>query len=154
VAATGSTVGTGVSAVSCTPLNQAGALLTCAITLSSRLAPATDPATGPTFTVNTNAPATAGTITNYAAVNPTGSNTGIVNPVGCTASYCWQASTVISATASASLSLTKSCPQNAVVNVAMTCTLTFTNVGTGTLSSGAAVQLLDALPSGVTYVAK
>ena len=150
VTATSTTAGTGVGSVTCTPLNQAGALLTCAVTLSARLPAATDASSGPTFTINTSAPATAGTITNYAAVNPTGSSSGIVNPVGCTQSYCWQATTTVSGTATPALALTKTCPANAVINVAMTCTLTFTNTGTASLAAGP-VDLLDELPNGVAY---
>src|SRR5207248_1784216 len=68
VTATAAAVGTGVSAVTCTNLNSASALLTCTVTLSSGLA-ASAVNGAAAFTITTTAPASSGSITNYASVD-------------------------------------------------------------------------------------
>src|SRR5207248_559546 len=64
VTATGATAGAGVSSVTCTNLNSAGALLTCTVTMSSGLA-ASAANGAAAFTITTTAPSSSGSITNY-----------------------------------------------------------------------------------------
>lgn len=71
VQATGAAVGTGVTNVSCSPLNQSSALLTCSVALSTGLA-AKSANGAAKFTISATAPSSSGTITNYASVDPAG----------------------------------------------------------------------------------
>ncbi|MFA6488569.1 MAG: hypothetical protein WCT35_09410, partial [Sideroxydans sp.] len=77
VYATATNPGTGVSSVSCSPLNTPGALLTCSTTLSSGL-PANSANGTARYTIIAIAPSATGSITNYASVDPTG---GFVPPI-------------------------------------------------------------------------
>ncbi|HEY0231996.1 MAG TPA: DUF5979 domain-containing protein, partial [Dokdonella sp.] len=82
VAYVGATPGTGVTAVSCAGTT----VLTCTLTLPAGLAPLTGTAQ---FSIQTTAPAQAGSFVNYAATNPHGDGTPPGNPptnAGCTVS--------------------------------------------------------------------
>src|SRR5439155_786101 len=98
VAATAATAGTGVSSVSCTNLNSAGALLSCTVTLSSGLAAGASNGTA-AFTITTTAPSSAGSITNYASVDPSGGTNPATPGASCSTTSCASATTTVSAAA-------------------------------------------------------
>ena len=68
VTATAVSAGSGVSSVTCTNLNVAGATLTCTVTLSAALDSGAAPGAA-TFTITATAPSTGGSTTNYASVD-------------------------------------------------------------------------------------
>jgi|GEM_PF-920871 len=137
---------TAASGASCTPLNTAGALLTCIV--PGPLAATNGAAT---ITITATAPATVpagGSITNYAATHPGGSGNPPTAPgAGCNAATtsCSSAPTTIT---SPQLSITKSGPATAVVGVGFSYVLTVTNGGSA--ATTAPVTVRDAVPSGLT----
>ncbi|MEY4250422.1 MAG: Bifunctional hemolysin/adenylate cyclase precursor, partial [Pseudomonadota bacterium] len=98
VVATAVTAGTGVSGVNCGSLPSAeGALLSCSVTLSAGLASSAPNGTA-AFTLSTTAPASAGTIVNYASVDPTGGIAPATPGSGCITPSCASASTIVNST--------------------------------------------------------
>ena len=104
VVATAVTAGTGVTAVDCGSLpSAAGATLTCSVTLSSAL-DSTAPNGTAAFRVTATAPSSAGTITNYASVDPTGGSSPATPGVSCTTLSCASAATTVNTPSNLTLS--------------------------------------------------
>src|SRR5205823_12095466 len=80
-------------------LNTSGSLLTCTGTLSSRLPP-TFPTRRSSDLITTTAPSSAGSITNYASVDPTGGNSPATPGSSCSTTSCASAATTVNATPS------------------------------------------------------
>ncbi len=146
VKATAAAASTGVSSVSCTPLNTASALLTCSVTLSSALASAVPPGTA-AFTIAATAPSTGGSITNYASVDPSGGNSPATPGASCTTTSCGSASTTVTAPSNVTLSMSGS-PSTVLTNGVLTYTLGLGNSGGAT--SGTSLTVKNQLPAGVT----
>ena len=90
-------IATAVSGATCTPLNTAGALLTCQ--LPSTLAGSATQS----FTITATLPSTPGTITNYASVNKSGSGTPTAPGASCVSNgtnSCTSSSTIVKTPAS------------------------------------------------------
>ena len=151
VTATAATAGTGVSSVSCTNLNAPAALLTCTVTLTSGLASAAPTGTA-VFTITAVAPASVGSITNYASVGPTGSSTVPPPGVSCATTSCGSAPTTVTAVAApANLTLSKAATASVVAGGTISYTLNLGN--SGGLPSGTSATVADQLPTGVTATA-
>lgn len=140
----GAAGGANVSSVTCTGTTT----LTCTLTLAAPIA--ANVSDGAAITVNTTAPAAAGMITNYAAVDATGGNNPPTPGTGCTTSNCSSAATTVSTPAAfASFTLTKSGPASVDTGAVLTYTLALGNSGQAT--SGTTATIVDVLPPGVTY---
>jgi uncharacterized repeat protein (TIGR01451 family) len=148
VTATAATAGTGVSSVSCTNLNTASALLTCTVTLTSGLAAGAANGTA-AFSITATAPATAGSITNYASVGPTGTSTVPAPGASCATTSCGGAATTVAGPAN--LTLSKAATGSIVIGGTITYTLNLGNSGGAT--SGTSATVADQLPTGVTATA-
>ena len=149
VTATGATAGTGVSGVTCTPLNSAGALVTCSVTLSGGLTAGA--ATGAAaFTVTATAPGSAGTITNYAAVDATGGSSPATPGSSCTTTSCASASTTVQTPPDLTIAMshTGSFQQG---QTGATYTVTASNVGSAQTSGTVTVSI--SLPAGLSATA-
>src|SRR5437867_6073542 len=150
VTATAATAGTGLSSVSCTNLNSAGALLSCTVTLSSGLAPGASNGTA-SFTITTTAPSSAGSITNYASVDQTGGSSPATPGSSCSTTSCASATTTVNAAATPNLTMSKSAAATALTNSTITYTIGLGNSGGAT--SGTSATVKDQLPAGVTATA-
>src|SRR5438093_1541745 len=148
VTATAATAGTGLSSVSCTNLNSAGALLSCTVTLSSGLAPGASNGTA-AFTITTTAPSSAGSITNYASVDPTGGSSPATPGSSCSTTSCASATTTVDTPLN--ITLSKSGAATVLTNGGLTYTIGLGNSG-GT-ASGTSATVKDQLPAGVTATA-
>ena len=149
---TGVATGTGISSVNCGTLpSAAGALLTCSLITSSAIASGTAASSGPSFLMYVTAPSTAGTITNYASVDPTGGGVPPTPGPSCLTTACSQSSTT---TTTVSLGPNLVVRKSATSNVAPSGTITYTfkigNNGAGNYASGSTITIKDQLPSGVT----
>lgn len=147
VTVTGATAGSGVSTVSCPSFTSP---FTCTVTLSTGLA-----VNGAaTFTLSATAPASAGSITNNASVDPAG-GTSPQNPLGpCTpTSACSSATTTVSTAPTATWQITKSHSGNFVAGSTGTYTLTVKNVGGAATTGGSTVTVTDTTPTGMTVTA-
>ncbi|MBS0556663.1 MAG: hypothetical protein JSR27_04535, partial [Proteobacteria bacterium] len=138
-------VGTGVSAVNCGSLPSApGATLTCTLTLSPALAGNAPNGTA-VFTINATATAY-GSVTNYAAVDPTGGGSPPAPGPGCTpTASCGSATTVIIAPPTITKSFT---PTSIGVNGTSTLTLVINNPNPTQSLSGVAFS--DPFPGGMS----
>jgi uncharacterized repeat protein (TIGR01451 family) len=144
VTATRATAGSGVSSVSCTNLNNAGARLTCtlAITSIASAAPPTD-----TFTITATAPSSTGSITNYASVDPGGGASPAVPSSSCSTTSCSSATTTVTGP---DLTLSKTASAGTLTRGGTgTFTLTVTNGGSSA-TNGSTVTVTDNVPSGLT----
>lgn len=94
VKATGAAISTGVSAVTCSNLNVAGALLSCSVTLSTAINSAAPNGTA-AFTITATGPPSADTLTNYASSDSDGTGSGTAPTPGssCTTANCASATT-------------------------------------------------------------
>ena len=135
--------GTNVTSVACTGTTT----LSCTVNLTSALvAGAANGAA--TFTITATAPSTAGSITNYASVDPTGGTTPPGPGPACTPiASCGSAPTTINTPVN--ITLTKSGPATAQVNGTLVYTIALGN--SGQTNSGTTLTVADVLPSGVTY---
>ncbi len=149
VVATAVAAGTGVTSVDCGSLpSAAGATLTCSVTLSAGLAASAATGTA-AFTVTATAPSSAGAITNYAAVDPTGSNSPATPGTGCTTTSCASAATTVNTPSN--LTLSKTAP--ARVNPSGTISYTLGLGNSGGTTSGTSATVKDVLPTGVVATA-
>jgi uncharacterized repeat protein (TIGR01451 family) len=136
--------GTNVTSVNCTGTTS----LVCTLTLTAPIAAGAANGAA-TFTINATAPATTGSITNYASVDPTGGNTPPAPGPGCTpATSCGSATTTINAPPN--ITLVKTGPATAVANGALVYTIALGN--SGGVASGTTLTVSDVLPPGVTFV--
>ena len=148
VVATAVTAGTGVSSVSCGTLpSTAGATLTCSVTLSSGLAAGVANGTA-AFTLTATAPSSAGAITNYASVDPTGGSSPATPGASCSTTSCGSAATTVSAPPA--LSITKTTIANPIVGVASTYSITVSNSAASGTTTAPGATLLEAIPAGLT----
>ena len=146
VVASGVAAGTGVNSVNCGTLpSAAGATLQCTIVLTSGLA--TNGTA--TFTISTTAPATAGSITNFASVDPTGGSSPATPGTNCTGVSCASANTTV--TSPANFTLSKTAPANALIGGGVSYVLTLGN--SGTMTTGTSATVIDQLPAGVVATA-
>ena len=151
VTPTGVATGTHVSAVNCGTLPAAaGSLLTCTVTLDAAM-PANTVNASPnsaTFTISATAGA-AGTVTNYATVDPSG-GTSPATALNCAASsICGTATTVISS-GTATLTLDKvASAKNVELGDSVMYTLTLRHVSGGAQTG---VAITDNLPLGFKYI--
>ena len=91
---------TNVTTVSCTNLGSSGALITATVTLTSAMAGGA--ANGAAvFRINTTAPSTTGTITNYASVDASGGTSPATPGPSCSGTSCGNSSTVVGTTPTA-----------------------------------------------------
>lgn len=151
VVATSAIKGAGVSALSCAPLNTAGALLTCSVTLSSGLSAGAANGTA-AFTINAIAPSVAGNITNYASVDPTGSVLPPDLGPGCSPSAsCGSAQTTVNVGVNYTLSKTATTP--VAPSGTIRYNLNIGNSGTGASASNASLKISEKLPTGVVATA-
>src|SRR5438128_1265542 len=150
VTATAATAGTGVSSVSCTNLNSAGALLSCTVTLSGGLAAGASNGTS-AFTITTTAPSSAGSITNYASVDPSGGTNPATPGTSCSTTSCASATTTVNTAPTPNLTMSKSAVATALTNSTITYTMGLGNSGSAT--SGTSATVKDQLPASVTATA-
>ena len=142
---------TGLSSASCTPLNVAGALLTCTFTLNTALGAATEIPNGPAFSITATMPTTAGDLTNWASIDPAG-GTAYPAPVNCTLPPCAQQTTTIQALPAPLLSIAKAAPVIVNAGTQLTYTVSIGNMGTASLAAGSTIPVLDQLWPGTTFV--
>jgi len=136
--------GTGVSTVSCSGTTT----LTCTVVLSNALQPGAANGTA-AFTVNTTAPNTAGSITNYASVDPTGGTSPPTPGATCApTTSCGSATTPVNAVPNVTLNKTAPASVLAYANVPYAIALG----NSGLAASGATLTVSDALPMGMTFV--
>ena len=149
VVVTAATAGTGVSAVNCGSLpSSSGALLTCAVTLTSGLAAGASNGTA-AFTLTATAPASSGSITNYASVDPAGGSSPATPGASCATTSCGSAGTTVNTPVN--MTLAKSATGNVLASGTITYTLNLGNSG-GT-ASGTSVTVKDQMPTGVVATA-
>jgi large repetitive protein len=135
--------GTDVSAVTCAGTTT----IACSVTLAAPLPPLSANGAA-TFTLTATAPATAGSVTNYASVDPNGGNTPPAPGPGCTpVASCGSAPTTINTPVN--VTLTKTGPATAQVNGTIAYTIALGN--SGQTASGTTLTVADVLPAGVTY---
>ena len=148
VVATAVTAGTNVSSVNCGALpSAAGALLTCSATLGSAIAGFTG--NGASFTMTATAPSSAGTVTNYASVDPSGGSAPASPGASCATTSCASASTVVSAPPAPDLTVTKTHSGNfSQGQTGATYTVTARNSGAS--ATTAAVTVTDTVPAKLT----
>jgi len=136
--------GTGVSTVSCSGTTT----LTCAVVLSNALQPGAANGSA-AFTVNTTAPNTAGSVTNYASVDPAGGTSPPSPGATCTpTTSCGSATTTVNAVPNVTLNKTAPASVLAYANVPYTIALG----NSGLAPSGVTLTVSDALPMGMTFV--
>ncbi|QBB69777.1 DUF11 domain-containing protein [Pseudolysobacter antarcticus] len=135
--------GTNVTTVVCTGTTT----VTCIVTLTAGLAPGAANGAG-TFTIVTTAPTTAGSITNYASVDPTGGTTPPTPGAACTpATSCGSATTNVTLARNLGITKTSNGPWT-IGQAGATYTLTVTN--TGTSATTGTITVKDTLPTGIT----
>src|SRR5204862_328077 len=140
--------GTGVSSVSCTNLNTSGTLLICTVTLSSGLAASAANGTA-SFTITTTAPSSAGSITNYGSVDPTGGNSPATPGSSCSTTRCDSAPNTVNT--SSNITMCKSAAATVLTNGSLTYTIGLGNsVGT---ASGTSATVKDQLSTGMVATA-
>ena len=137
------TIGTNVTSVTCTGTTT----LTCTVTLTAAIA-ANTAIGAAVFTLTTTAPSSAGTIINYASVDPTGGTAPPTPGASCApAASCGSASTLVKTPPTLGIAKTSNGPW-IVGQSGATYTLTVTNSG-GQPTSGT-ITVLDTLPAGIS----
>jgi uncharacterized repeat protein (TIGR01451 family) len=138
VVATSAAAGANVSAVNCGTPSAAGALLSCALTLSSGVPVGNTTADNQyVFTITATLPATPGSVVNYASVPPTGTGTPPTPGPACApAASCGSVTTAV--TASDMTSAVVCTPNPGTVGTSVSCTVTCTNSATATAAASAA----------------
>jgi len=136
--------GPGVAAVTCAGTTS----LVCSIALSAPL-PASTPSGAAAFTINTTAPNTGGSITNFASVDSTGGGNPPPPGIACVpVTSCGSATTAVNAVAS--ITLAKSGPASALAYSTVPYTIALGN--SGAAASGTTITVADALPAGMNFV--
>ncbi|MEY4635293.1 MAG: hypothetical protein RJA55_1091, partial [Acidobacteriota bacterium] len=148
--ATAATAGTGVTSVTCTNLNVASAKLTCTVTLAAGIAASTAASSGPAFTITVTAPSSAGAITNYASVDPTGGASPPTPSSSCATANCASAPTTVQLPPDMTIALSHvgSFTQG---QTGAQYTAVVTN--SGATSSSGTVTMTSTLPAGLTPTA-
>ncbi len=135
--------GTNVTSVTCTGAPN----LSCSLNLTAALTGGAANGAA-TFTITATAPATAGDITNYAAVDPSGGTTPPTpGPTCAPTSSCGSAPTTISTPVN--VTLIKSSPAQVDLGGNLVYTIALGN--SGDTASGTTLTVVDMLPTGVTY---
>ena len=129
-------------------------LVTCSVKLTADLVNGTAPADGPAFNITATVdPLYVGDSTNYASIAPDGVSTPPTpGPPLCLGPNC--GSTTVAVSTGASLELAKSGPATVIAGTSFNYTLSLGNGGTGPLAGGTVVQVVDYLPTGVTYLSE
>jgi uncharacterized repeat protein (TIGR01451 family) len=135
--------GPGVAGVTCA----GSASLLCSVTLVSGLPPSVANGAA-SFTINATAPNTAGTITNYASVDPSGSANPPLPGPGCSSAACASATTTVNT--AATFTLSKTGPASVVTGAAAAYAMAIGN--SGQVASGTTLTMADALPAGMQFV--
>jgi uncharacterized repeat protein (TIGR01451 family) len=151
VQATSVAIGNNVSAVVCTNMNSAGALLDCTVTTGAIAAgTALTDAGVSTFTITTTVPGP-GTITNYAQVSSSGGVINLPTPTTatCTAPSICSAQTVVTSGVATIFVQKMASAQSVELGDSLLYTVSVT-VKSGSTQSGVAVT--DTLPRGFKYI--
>src|SRR5262249_20869489 len=104
------------------------------------------------FTIAATAPSSAGSITNYASVDPTGSSSPATPGSSCSTTSCASAATTVNpVTAPANITINKSSAGTALTNGSLTYTIGLGN--SGETISGTSATVKDQLPAGMRATA-
>src|SRR5205823_1144809 len=101
------------------------------------------------FTITTTAPASAGAITNFAAVDPTGGASPATPGVACVTTSCANAATSVNTPTN--ITMSKTAAATVLTNGTLTYTIGLGN--SGTTLSGTSATVKDQLPTGMSATA-